>query len=51
VKKLFRNSFKEVAEIIEEPNRVYHSQVVSQVVQPPKISETTIEEAAKLFDR
>jgi hypothetical protein len=36
VKKLFRNSFKEVH---------------SQVVPPAKISETTIEEATKLFDR
>ena len=61
VKKLFRNSFKEVlqqealseevAETIQEPNVVNHSQEVSQVVPPAKISETTIEEATKLFDR
>ena len=61
MKKLFRNSFKEVlqqealseevAETILEPNVVNHSQEVSQVVPPAKISETTIEEATKLFDR
>jgi hypothetical protein len=60
VKKLFRNSFKEVlqqdtlseevAETIEEPRMVNDSRVGSQVLPPTEVAKTTIDEAANLFD-
>ena len=60
VKERFRLSLKkalqedtlseQVAETIEEANKLIDSRVGSQVVPPREVADTTIEEASKLFD-